>query len=496
MNHNQSTHYKQKEIRLINSTLRDGVQGVWSGRARKEELLPIAYTLDKGGYEAIDLMAPVQFEICVKELKENPWFRAREIRDVVRSTPLCTHLRSRSLTSFDLVHDSIFNLWVERIAINGFKRAMIFDALNDMENLKKSSQRAKEAGLNVCLILFYTVSPVHTTQYYEQKAKALAELKPDSICLRDPSGLLTPEMVRELFPRLRKAIGNTPLFLKSHGNTGLAENCYIEAANHGADGFFVASEPLANGSSIPSVRSVTTALKKQGFIINIDMQRVKDEEDYFFQLAERTNRPISKPVNVKALQGTQFKHQIPGNMIAFTKNQLQEMGVSHLLPEVLEEFVAVRADMGYPVMVTPISQLVCVQAVLNVMHSERYKVIPKEVSRYVLGFYGRPAAPIAEDLLDRVSRQSEHLPKDAGDPIKEARDRYGRNLSDDDLLLHILFHQDQLEGIQFDSSSKLTDNTLDSHRFKQYLRLIEMCSSSSSRSIYIEKKDFRLIMKN
>ncbi len=446
--HTQLQASGKKAVKLINSTLRDGLQALWSGRLGEKEILPIVRSIDQAGYEAVDFMAPVQFEICVKYLKENPWHRAHSARAAAQRTPLFTHLRSRSLTSFDLVHDSVFNLWVERIRAAGFKRVMVFDALHDIGNLRFSMQRAKAAGLEVCLVIFYTVSPFHTDDFYARKARELAGLGADSICLRDPSGLLTPERVSELVPIIRSAIGDTPLYLKSHCTTGQAEDCYLVAARHGVDALFVASEPLAHGASVPAIKRVYERLANEGLAAPLDIGRIQDEEDYFFDLARRTNRPTGTPVG--ELDRLQYQHQIPGNMVAFTRDQLAELKMEHLLPKVLDEFVQVRADMGYPVMVTPISQLVCVQAVLNVVQGERYKSIPGEVRKYVLGAYGQPDAPIDSTLRDRVGAPSSEAERE--DPVAALRKRLGRNVSDDDLLLRILFRPEQLQGVPMDSS--------------------------------------------
>jgi oxaloacetate decarboxylase alpha subunit len=459
---------EKKAVKLINSTLRDGLQAQWSGRLGEKEILPIVRSIDQAGYEAVDFMAPVQFEVCVKYLKENPWHRARSTRAAVQRTPLFTHLRSRSLTSFDLVHDSVFNLWVERIGAAGFKRVMVFDALHDIGNIQFSMQRAKAAGLEVCLVIFYTISPFHTDAFYARKARELAELGADSICLRDPSGLLTPERVSELVPIIRSGIGNTPFYLKSHCTTGQAEDCYLIAARHGVDALFVASEPLAHGASVPAIRRVYERLASEGLAAPLDVDRIQDEEDYFFDLARRTNRPIGTPIG--EFDSTQYQHQIPGNMVAFTRGQLTELNMEHLLPKVLDEFVQVRADMGYPVMVTPISQLVCVQAVLNVVQGERYKSIPGEVRKYVLGAYGQPDAPIDSVLRDRVG--SSRLEAEQEDPVAALRKRLHRDVSDDDLLLRILFRPEQLQGVPMDSrlAGGLSDTPTDAESLIAFIK--------------------------
>lgn len=475
----------RKNVKLINSTLRDGLQALWSGRLSERDVLPIVRSIDQAGYEAIDFMAPVQFEVCIKHLKENPWHRARSACAVAQRTPLFTHLRSRSLTSFDLVPNSVFNLWVDRIAMAGFQRVMVFDALHDIENLRFSSQRAKAAGLEVCLVIFYTISPFHTDAFYKKKAQELAGLGADSICLRDPSGLLTPERVSELIPIIRSGIGDIPLYLKSHCTTGQAENCYIVAARHGVDALFVASEPLAHGASVPSIRKVYDRLSREGLAGPLDVSRIEDEESYFYDLARRTNRPTGVPV--EDIDLAQYQHQLPGNMVAFTRGQLADLKMEHLLPKVLEEFVQVRADMGYPVMVTPISQLVCVQAVLNVVQGERYKSIPGEVRKYVLGAYGRPDAPIDSVLRDRVGSPRPEVQQE--DPVSALRKRLGRSVSDDDLLLRILFRPEQLVGVPMDSifSSGAPDIPTDAASLIAFVRGLRVAPGSR---VDIRRGDF------
>ena len=326
------------------------------------------------------------------------------MRRVIERTPLVTHLRSRSLVSFDLAPDNVFELWVERLAANGFRRAMVFDSLHDTENLRFSTRIARANGLEVTAVLFYTISPFHTPGYYAAKAAEVASVGADAMCLRDPSGLLTPERTRELVTIIRRAVPDLPLELKSHCNTGQAEDCYVEAALHGVDRLFVATAPMSGGVSVPSARSVAERLAERGIDVGVDVGRLADEETYFHRLADRGQRVAAHAST--GISETQHAHQLPGNMLAFTRDQLRTMNLEHKMPEVLEEFPRVRADMGYPVMVTPISQLVCVQAVLNVLQGERYKSIPMEVRKFVHGAYGRPEAPLAPELLERGGRHS------------------------------------------------------------------------------------------
>lgn len=434
-------------VALVDTTLRDGVQSLWSSRISADQIIPIARAMDRAGYEAIDFMASVQFEVSVKHLKENPWERVRAIRNVIRNTPLIAHVRSRSMTSFDLVADEVIELMIQRLAANGFRRIMILDALHDVDNLKLSIDASKKYGLHVSVILFYTISPIHTDEYYANKASELARLGADSICIRDPSGLLTPDRVRQLIPIIRKAVGGLHLQLKSHCTTGLAEACYIEAIRHGVNSLFTASTPLAYGPSVPSVESIRSRAREEGIDIPMDGARLQDIDEYFTEFAKDHGRPLGTPVEV--IDQSQYEHQVPGGMISFLKDQLRNMHIEHRLPEVLKEFPRVRADFGYPVVVTPISQLIGVQAVLNVVGGERYKSIPVEVRKYVLGYYGKPEAPINPELLDRVSALTADSPPPAtpDNALQRIRDAFGPFESDDDLLLHVLFRPEQLKDI-------------------------------------------------
>jgi hypothetical protein len=263
-------------VSLIDTTLRDGAQAHWSGRLSVERVLPIILSLDKAGFRAMDFMAALQFEISAKFLKENPWERVRVVRQAIKETPLITHIRSRSLLSFDLMPLDVIRLYIERLAANGFDRIMVFDALHDITNMEPSIRYARDVGMQVTAVIFYTISPFHTDEYYASVAGKFLHLNVDSVCLRDPSGLLTPERTRTLIPILRNALGEIPLELKSHCTTGLAPECYTEAMKAGVDALFVASAPLANGPSVPASDAVVEAAKQEGIDCSLDEGRLAE----------------------------------------------------------------------------------------------------------------------------------------------------------------------------------------------------------------------------
>lgn len=477
---------------LIDTTLRDGVQAHWSGRLKLENLLPIALSMDRAGFQAADFMAPLQFEICVKFLRENPWQRIRAARRIFRNTPLITHIRSRSLSSFNLVPLEVIKLFIERVAANGFRRIMVFDALHDIENMKPSIRFARDVGMHVACVIFYTISPFHTDEYYGQVAAKFAQLGADSICLRDPSGLLTIERTRTLIPILRGALPGIPLELKSHCTTGLAPSCYIEALKVGVDAVFTASMPLANGPSVPSTETIMAEAARANIALEIDESRVRDMAEYFANFAHEEGRPVGKVVERPA--GTQYQHQVPGGMIAFLRDQLRELGQIEKLPAVLEEIPRVREEFGYPVMVTPVSQLVGVQAVLNVLHG-RYVHIPAEVRKFLLGQYGTPEGPLDSNLVDRVTAEagrSGAAHRQQEGVIERVRRELGPFESDDDLLLHIMFHRDQLSQISpyGDRTSAVPTEALNAA-----LKVLEgLAVGPGLQHVHLSTKDFRITL--
>ncbi len=433
--------------RLIDTTLRDGVQCLWSSRLEARHIVPIARSIDLAGYQAVDFMALVQFEVSVKHLKENPWERLRAVKALMKRTPLIAHVRSRSLTSFDLVAEEVIRLWIERLAAHGLKHLMILDALHDLDNIRFSLKIAKEHGFQVTPIIFYTISPIHTDGYYAALAERMARIGADAVCIRDPSGLLTPQRTRELVALVRSKLHGIPLQLKSHCTTGLAEDCYMEALRAGVDAVFTATTPLANGASVPAAEAIAARCAAEGIDVGTHAARLADIADYFIEVAAEQHKPLGK--KVAETNPSQYEHQVPGGMISFLRDQLRAMDKEALLPQVLEEIPRVRADFGYPVVVTPLSQLIGAQAMLNVVQGERYRTIPVEVQKYVLGHYGKPEGPLDGGLVDRVHATrgpgAGSRPEDG--VIARIRRQFGPFGSDDDLLLHLLFRPEHLAGI-------------------------------------------------
>ena len=481
-----------KDIGLVDTTLRDGHQSLWATRMKTAHMLPIAPVMDDAGFKAIELMGTVHFDACLRYLRENPWERVRLMAEATPKTPISALIRSKSLTSFNIVPDCVIELWVQRCGANGIERLMIFDALHDWNNLKISVSAAKSAGIQVMVPLVYSISPVHTDEFYARKtAEMMKELKPDVVMIKDSIGLLTPDRVKTLVPVIKKEIGDLPLEMHSHCTTGLAPICCLDSVALGVEIIDVCATPLANGPSHPSTENIAMNLRRLGYNPIVNDEAVAKISDHFRYVARRENLPMGAPVEYDVFQ---YVHQVPGGMITNLKAMLAERKMEHRLDEVLEEISVIREEWGYPVMITPFSQLVGTQAVLNILMGERYKVSTEEGIRYVLGHYGNTPAPVDQNVLDRMRSLPEaqaFLNWSQPQPtIKELRKEVGRpGISDDELLLRVLFAEEHVEATIAAGPIKIDFPRGD----KPVVALIdELTKRYENRFINIRKGDFSL----
>ena len=450
---------------FIDVTLRDAHQCLWATRMPTAMMLPIAARMDAVGFTAIDLMAAVTFDVCVRYLRENPWERIRLLRREIQHTPLNGWVRSRSLISFNLVADDVIELWVRRLAANGIRRVTCFDALFDVDNLVPSIRAAQAAGIQAVGALVYSLSPVHTDELFARKTRELVALGVDAVLLKDSAGLLTPERTRTLVPTMRAALGGTPLEIHSHCNSGLAPLCYDEAIKLGVDGVQTAIAPLANGTSLPPTERIAAFARRAGRTVELDADGLAAMAQHFREAALAEGRPLGSPAEYDPFH---YEHQVPGGMMTNLRAQLAEAGLEPRLPEILEEIARVREELGYLNMVTPTSQLVGTQAVLNVVQGERYRTIPDEVVKYALGHYGKPLAPIAADVMDRIlatSAARQYARREPLPPmVEKVRARFGGRLSDDEVLLRIMFPEAHVEAMlaapPLDAGSPSVDTSL------------------------------------
>ena len=438
-----------RSIRFVDTTLRDAHQCLWSTRMTTAMMLPIAQYLDRAGFEAIDLEGGAVFDVCVRFLREDPWERMRIMSEAITRTPLIIMTRGQSLYTFELFSDDVVELNAQRIAANGIRYHTPYDALNDIRNIVVSVRAAKEAGLYVAAGVVYTISPVHSDEYYIRKAREIIALGVDALYLKDPSGLLTPERVRTLVPALRSAIGSIPLQLHTHCLTGLGPLAALEAIACGVDVVHTATSVLANGASQPSTEWVAKNARRSGFAVDLDLDMLEPVREHFKYVAEREGKPLGEVLEYDPFH---YEHHVAGGMISNLRSQLRDMGMEHKLDAILAEMAQVRKNLGYPIIVSPFAQFVATQATLNVIGGERYKTIPDEVKRYVLGYYGELAAPVESNLYDRITDGERIMTERPGDLIPLTLDRIRRERgpfdSDDDLLLAVFYGADQCDALK------------------------------------------------
>jgi len=426
----------KRTVRLVDVTLRDAPQCLWATRMTTAMMADIAPRLDRAGFEAIDLVGGAVFDVCVRYLREDPWERMRILSSWVKETPLIVMTRSQSLFTFEFFPDDIVALTAERIFANGIRYHTPYDALNDMRNLEVPVRAAKKAGLSTAGGVVYTLSPVHTDEYYKRKTRELIALGVDAVYLKDASGLLTPERVKTLVPAIKEVCGKLPLHLHSHCLTGLAPYTACGAVEAGIDVVHTATSALANGASHPATEWLTKNIRRAGFDVPLDLEPVEEVAERLRYIAKREDKPLGEIVEYDRFH---YDHQMPGGMISNLKSQLAPLGLTDRLQHVLEEAAQVRRDLGYPIIVSPFAQFVMTQAVLNVVGKERYATVPDEVRKYVLGYYGEIAGPIDPNLFDRIARGATPTTARPGDLLEPGIPRLRRERgpfeSDDDLLL-------------------------------------------------------------
>jgi oxaloacetate decarboxylase alpha subunit len=427
-------------VRIVDTTLRDGQQCLWATRMSTAMILPIAEQLDRAGFDAIELVGAVQFDAAVRYLKENPWERIRLLRERIHTTPLQALIRSKCVLGFDLQPDDISNLWVERLVANGIRRFVAFDGLHDLDNVVASLRHAKALGAYTTGWLTYSDSPVHTDELYVAKAREFIDRAGvDAVMIEDASGVLTPERTRTLVPKLKQAIGPVSLGLHSHGLLGLPQRTYLEAVALGVDNLYTCIPPLADANAPPSAITTIRNLRYRGHGVDVDEATVEQISAHFEAVALRDGKPRGRPMDFDA---SSFGHQIPGGVLSNLAAQLKAAGLEHKLPEVLDECSHVRAELGWPIQVTPFAQLIGVQATLNVIRGERYAVVPDEVKKYALGHYGTLLAPVDANVLDRiVANGSQYIAREPRRPepaLPALRKKFPR-ADDDELLLRHSF---------------------------------------------------------
>lgn len=438
------------KIDLIDTTVRDGNQSNWGATGLDTGMmLQIAPVMERVGFHAIDFLASTHMGVAVRFKKENPWERLRLMREACPTTPLQFLTTGMRFISWEVASEELMEFAFRLLVNNGIRRFAIMDPMNNvpaMLNMAGITRRA--GGEQIVAALTFTLSPLHDDAHFAAAAQALtATGRFDRIYLKDPGGLVTPERAKTLIPALKAVTGAVPLEFHSHTTIGLGPFSYLEAAPLGAEALHTSAQGAANGTGQPPMSAVMGNLRDLGMTVDVDDEAVAQMDAYFTALVQAEGLVHGQPGE---FDRAYFRHQMPGGMMGTMKRQLREIRREHLLPQVLDEVERVRAELGYPIMVTPFSQVVGTMALMNVMQGERYAVIPDEVTRYVLGRFGQPAMPMDPEVEARIrdsrrARALEDEPHMAS--LDELRNRIGKGYSDEEFLLRAVMPADQVDAM-------------------------------------------------
>ena len=409
------------KVKITETAFRDAHQSLLATRMRTRDMVPIAEEMDKIGYHAIEAWGGATFDTCIRFLNEDPWERLRALKENFTETPLQMLLRGQNLLGYKHYADDIVTKFVEKSYENGIDVFRIFDAMNDIRNMQQSIKVAKAQGAHVQGTISYTISPVHTVDKFVEFAKELEALECDSIAIKDMAGLITPSVVFELVTRLKE---ETDLLvnLHSHCTSGITPISYYAACQAGVDILDTAISPLAWGTSQPPTESIVASLQGTEFDTGLDLKALNQIKKYFEGIREQYEGyidPISERIDTDVLM-----YQIPGGMLSNLISQLKQQNALDRYKDVLEEMPRVREDMGYPPLVTPTSQIVGIQAVMNVINGERYKIVSNEVKDYMKGYYGRAPAPVNQEIAKKIIGDEEPIDCRPADLIEDEYENY------------------------------------------------------------------------
>ena len=435
-----------KKVQFTETVLRDANQSLIATRLGYNQFEPILDTIDKAGFYSVECWGGATFDVCLRFLGEDPWERLRKLRQKLPNTKLQMLLRGQNILGYKHYPDDIVRRFVRAAVRNGIDIIRIFDALNDVTNLKVAIEEAVNSGAMASGAISYTTSPVHTREKYVEMVKELASMGVSSICIKDMAGILTPKAAYDLVSAIKDAV-DLPVVMHTHCTTGLAFMTYLKSIEAGADVIDTAISPFSGGTSQPATETLYYALKEFGYEVDLDEKSINSMADFFKPvraefLEKGTLNPISMATDTRCLT-----YQIPGGMLSNLLSQLKSLNALDKFDEALIETPKVRADMGYPPLVTPTSQLVGTQAVQNVLAGERYKNVGAEIKAYCRGEYGRTPAPINEEVRAKIlgdlkpveGRYADTLPTDT---YEKAAEKLGDTARcEEDVLSYISFPQ-------------------------------------------------------
>ncbi len=437
------------KVKITETILRDGHQSMIATRMTTEEMVPILEVMDGIGYHAMEVWGGATFDSCLRFLNEDPWDRLRTIRKIVKNTKLQMLLRGQNLLGYKHYADDVVDEFVNKAISNGIDIIRIFDALNDTRNLKKAIEATKKYGGTAQGAISYTISPAHTNEVFVNLAKEIEQMGADSICIKDMAGLLSPYNTYELVKQIKSEV-KIPLELHTHATSGMGSMTYLKAAEAGVDIIDTALSPFGEGTSQPSTEPLVYTFKGTEYDTGLDMDLLNKAAEYFRPIREKY---IESGLMNPKLMGVDINtliYQVPGGMLSNLVSQLKQQNAMDKFEEVLQEVPRVREDLGYPPLVTPTSQIVGTQAVMNVLSGDRYKIVPNEVKQLVRGMYGKTTVPIKDEIVKKILRKGEVItcrPADLIEPeLEKIREEIAENIEqDEDILTRALFPQPALE---------------------------------------------------
>jgi HMGL-like./Conserved carboxylase domain. len=445
-------------IRITETVLRDAHQSLIATRMTTEEMLPIIEKLDMVGYNSLECWGGATFDACLRFLNEDPWERLRKIRQKAKKTRLQMLLRGQNLVGYKHYADDVVDYFVRKSIENGIDIIRIFDALNDLRNVERAIRACKREGGHAQGCIAYTTSPYHSPEKFVEDAKTLVDMGADSICIKDMAGLLLPYQAYELVKALRENV-KVPIQLHTHYTSGMGSMTYLKAIEAGVDVVDCAISPMAMGTSQPPTEAIVAALKGTPYDTGYDLGLLNEIAEYFAKLRQKYMDNGLLNARVMGVDVNALVYQVPGGMLSNLVSQLRQAGREELLPEVLKEIPRVRKDLGYPPLVTPTSQIVGTQAVMNVISGERYRMVPKETKALVKGEYGRTPAPVSEEIAKKITGDKERITCRPADLIPNELEKIRKEMAEymeqeEDVLTYAMYPQVALRFFEFRRAHK------------------------------------------
>lgn len=435
-------------VKIMETVLRDAHQSQAATRMRLDEMLPIAEKLDKVGFYALEAWGGATFDSCLRYLNEDPWERLRALRAAIPNTKLQMLLRGQNLLGYKHYADDVVDLFCKKSIENGIDVIRIFDALNDVRNIKQAVSSTKKYGGTAEVAFSYTTSPVHNVDYFVELAKSMESMGADIICIKDMANLLLPYDAYELVGKLKDALDpKTLVHLHTHNTAGTGDMVNLKAIEAGCDIVDTALSPLGNGTSQPATESLVATLKGTKYDTGLDLEKLNELTVYFRKVADRLQNDGFLSPKVLKVDVNALIYQVPGGMLSNLISQLKQQGASERLLEVLEEVPRVRKDLGYPPLVTPSSQIVGTQAVLNVLNGERYKMVTKETKGVVAGEYGKLPQEPSQEIIDKILGNQPRITCRPADRLEPELDKLKMEIKEyirdeeEDVLTYALFPQ-------------------------------------------------------